>query len=51
MFQGVPIAGEGDPVAHVVLDGHHKLQAAAVTGVPIRMVAFVMPHKPTLPIS
>ena len=38
-----------DPVAHVVLDGHHKLQAAAVTGVPIRVIAFVMPYRPTLP--
>ena len=39
------------PVAHIVLDGHHKLRAAALTGVPIRVMAFVMPHRPTFPIS
>ena len=33
-----------DPIAHVVIDGHHKLQAAALTGIPIRVMAFVMPY-------
>lgn len=34
------------PFGHILLDGHHKVHAATLTGRPIRLMAFVMPFRP-----